>query len=276
MTPTETAAERAAFGQRATEPLRASIAAVLVRPFLDARSNVSRPKLLFAVAALDLMLILAASFAAAVAAAHLGENAAFAGARDGCIALLTITLLHRAWCYSVSALHRPSSQAIKIATAVPGVFLTVAGMSYVLSVAIVAPVHLTLWMALSVGGLVLMRVAVAAWVDALAKAGRLRQRTVIVGGGKEAVYAATKGAQINLGFSLDRELRAEGIRTTVIAPAGVNTPFAAADGRFGDLAPENGPFMETGDIAGAILYTLTQPRRMRTELWTMWSLAEKH
>jgi NADP-dependent 3-hydroxy acid dehydrogenase YdfG len=97
-----------------------------------------------------------------------------------------------------------------------------------------------------------------------------------IGGGKEAVYAATKGAQINLGFSLDRELRAEGIRTTVIAPAGVNTPFAAADGRFGDLAPENGPFMETGDIAGAILYTLTQPRRMRTELWTMWSLAEKH
>ena len=99
---------------------------------------------------------------------------------------------------------------------------------------------------------------------------------LLIGGGKEAVYAATKGAQINLGYSLDRELRAEGIRTTVIAPAGVNTPFAAGDGRFGDLAPEDGPFMQTGDIAGAILYTLTQPRRMRTELWTMWSLAEQH
>jgi NAD(P)-dependent dehydrogenase (short-subunit alcohol dehydrogenase family) len=99
---------------------------------------------------------------------------------------------------------------------------------------------------------------------------------LLIGGGKEAVYAATKGAQINLGYSLDRELRSEGIRTTVIAPAGVNTPFAAGDGRFGDLEPEEGPFMDPRDIAGAIIYTLTQPRRMRTELWTMWSLAEQH
>lgn len=97
-----------------------------------------------------------------------------------------------------------------------------------------------------------------------------------IGGGKEAVYAATKGAQINFGTALDRELRSEGIRTTVIAPAGVNTPFAAGDGRFGDLAPEAGPFMDPGDIAGAIIYTLTQPRRMRTELWSMWSLSEQH
>lgn len=99
---------------------------------------------------------------------------------------------------------------------------------------------------------------------------------LLIGGGKEAVYAATKGAQINLGTAMDRELRSEGIRTTVIAPAGVNTPFAAADGRFHGGDPASGPFMEPGDIAGAILYTLAQPRRMRTELWTMWSLAEQH
>ena len=99
---------------------------------------------------------------------------------------------------------------------------------------------------------------------------------LLIGGGKEAVYAATKAAQINLGTAMDRELRDEGIRTTVIAPAGVNTPFAAADGRFGDGDPARGPFMEPSDIAGAVLYTLGQPRRMRTELWTMWSLAENH
>jgi NAD(P)-dependent dehydrogenase (short-subunit alcohol dehydrogenase family) len=98
----------------------------------------------------------------------------------------------------------------------------------------------------------------------------------LIGGGKEAVYAATKGAQINLGYALDRELRSEGIRTTVIAPAGVNTPFAAGDGRFGGGDPADGPFMEPADVAGAILYTLAQPRRMRTELWSMWSLAEDH
>ena len=97
---------------------------------------------------------------------------------------------------------------------------------------------------------------------------------LLIGGGMEAVYAATKGAQINLGYALDRELRPEGIRTTVIAPAGVNTAFAAADGRFGDADPADGPFMEPSDIGGAVLYALRQPRRMRTELWTMWSLAE--
>jgi NADP-dependent 3-hydroxy acid dehydrogenase YdfG len=99
---------------------------------------------------------------------------------------------------------------------------------------------------------------------------------LLIGGGKEAVYAATKGAQINLGTAMDRELRSEGIRTTVVAPAGVNTAFAAADGRFGDGDPEHGPFMEPTDIAGAVVYTLSQPRRMRTELWTMWSLSEQH
>ncbi|WP_374969317.1 SDR family oxidoreductase [Terrabacter sp. BE26] len=99
---------------------------------------------------------------------------------------------------------------------------------------------------------------------------------LLIGGGKEAVYAATKGAQINLGYALDRELRAESIRTTTIAPAGVNTPFAAADGRFGDRDPSQGHFMEPDDIAQAVTFTLRQPRRMRTELWTMWSLAENH
>ncbi|MFI2652411.1 SDR family oxidoreductase [Micromonospora fulviviridis] len=99
---------------------------------------------------------------------------------------------------------------------------------------------------------------------------------LLIGGGKEAVYSATKGAQINLGYALDRELRGEGIRTTTIAPAGVNTPFAAADGRFGDVDPSQGPFMEPTDIARAVDYTLRQPRRMRTEVWTTWSMAEEH
>ncbi|GAA1901983.1 SDR family oxidoreductase [Lapillicoccus jejuensis] len=99
---------------------------------------------------------------------------------------------------------------------------------------------------------------------------------LLIGGGMEAVYAATKGAQINLAYALDRELRHEAIRTTAIAPAGVNTAFAAADGRFGGKDPASGHFMATTDIAHAILTTLRQPRRMRTELWTMWSMSETH
>ena len=99
---------------------------------------------------------------------------------------------------------------------------------------------------------------------------------LLIGGGKEAVYAATKGAQMNLGTALDRELREEGIRTTIMSPAGVNTAFAAGDGRFGDLDPSQGPFLDPADVGGAIIYALQQPRRMRTALWSMWSLAEKH
>jgi NADP-dependent 3-hydroxy acid dehydrogenase YdfG len=94
------------------------------------------------------------------------------------------------------------------------------------------------------------------------------------GGGNEAVYAATKAAQIQFGTSLDREVRGEGIRVAVIAPAAVNTGFAAATGRFGDKPPEEGDFMTPDDIAYAIVTALRQPRRMRTAIWTMWSLAE--
>ena len=94
------------------------------------------------------------------------------------------------------------------------------------------------------------------------------------GGGNESVYAATKAAQIQFGTSLDREVRHEGIRVAVLAPAAVNTGFAAATGRFGDKRPSEGDFIRPEDIAYAIVTTLRQPRRMRTALWTMWSLAE--
>lgn len=95
-----------------------------------------------------------------------------------------------------------------------------------------------------------------------------------IGGGNEAVYAATKGAQLNFAAALDKEIRIEGIRVTTISPAAVNTSFAASTGRFGDAPPESGPFLQPDDVAEAILTVLRQPRRMRTAEWTMWSLAE--
>lgn len=97
-----------------------------------------------------------------------------------------------------------------------------------------------------------------------------------VGGGKEAAYAATKAAQIQFGTSLQREVRSEGIRVTVIAPAAVNTGFAAATGRFGDTPPEEGPFINPSQIASAVITTLRQPRGIRTALWELWSLAEPY
>lgn len=95
-----------------------------------------------------------------------------------------------------------------------------------------------------------------------------------MGGANEAVYAATKAAQVQFATSVAREVRPEAIRIAVIAPAAVNTRFAAATGRFGSKAPEEGDFIEPADIAEAVIAALQQPRRIRTALWSIWSLAE--
>lgn len=93
------------------------------------------------------------------------------------------------------------------------------------------------------------------------------------GGADEAVYAGTKGAQVIFAGAIDRELRESGIRVTTICPAAVSTEFAFGHGRTeGDdwldevLTPE--------DVAGSIVQTLQQPRRVRTTQVTMWSAAQ--
>lgn len=93
------------------------------------------------------------------------------------------------------------------------------------------------------------------------------------GGGNEAVYAATKFAQVGLAGSLDREVRTDGIRVSTIAPAGVHTEFALGKGRTeGDPALDD--FLRPEDVAAAVVTVLRQPRRMRTTLWSMYSMAE--
>ena len=93
------------------------------------------------------------------------------------------------------------------------------------------------------------------------------------GGADEAVYASTKFGQVGLGGSLDREVRAEGIRVSTICPAGVKTEFAIGEGRTeGDPALDD--YLLPEDVAFAILTVLQQPRRLRTTLWAMWSMQQ--
>lgn len=93
------------------------------------------------------------------------------------------------------------------------------------------------------------------------------------GGADEAVYAATKFAQVGLSGALDREVRAEGIRVTAICPAGVNTEFAIGAGRTeGDPALDN--YLKPEDVAHAIATVLRQPRRVRTTQWQLWSMGQ--
>ena len=93
------------------------------------------------------------------------------------------------------------------------------------------------------------------------------------GGADEAVYAATKFAQVGLAGSLDRELREKGIRVTVIGPAGTATEFAMGSGRTEDM-PELGFYLRPEDIAFAIRTVLEQPHRLRTQYWTLWSMGQ--
>jgi NADP-dependent 3-hydroxy acid dehydrogenase YdfG len=92
-------------------------------------------------------------------------------------------------------------------------------------------------------------------------------------GADEAVYAATKFAQVGLAGGLDRELREKGIRVTAIAPAGTATEFAIGSGRTEDM-PELHTYLRPEDIAFAIRTVLEQPRRLRTQFWTIWSMAQ--
>lgn len=93
------------------------------------------------------------------------------------------------------------------------------------------------------------------------------------GGADEAVYAATKFAQVGLAGSLDRELREKGVRVTTIGPAGTATEFAIGAGRTEDM-PELETYLRPEDIAFAIRTVLEQPRRLRTQYWTIWSMAQ--
>lgn len=93
------------------------------------------------------------------------------------------------------------------------------------------------------------------------------------GAGDEAVYAATKFAQVGLAGGLDRELRAKNIRVSTICPGGTATEFAMGAGRTPDM-PGLADMLRPEDVAEAIVTVLRQPKSMRTLIWSMRSIAE--
>jgi 3-oxoacyl-[acyl-carrier protein] reductase len=94
------------------------------------------------------------------------------------------------------------------------------------------------------------------------------------GAGDEAVYAATKFAQVGLAGGLDRELREKNIRVSTICPGGVATEFAMGAGRTPDM-PGLAEMMRAENIAAAVVTVLKQPASMRTLVWSMRSIHEQ-
>ena len=78
----------------------------------------------------------------------------------------------------------------------------------------------------------------------------------------EAVYCASKFAQVGLTRALDHELRERGVRCTNVCPGGVATDFAMGRGRTPDM-PQLAGMMRPGDVAEMVLFVLTRPRTHR-------------
>lgn len=76
----------------------------------------------------------------------------------------------------------------------------------------------------------------------------------------EAVYCASKFAQVGFTRALDHELRPQGIRCTNVCPGGVATDFAMEEGRgrTPDM-PELAGMMSADDVADAVLFVLDRP-----------------
>jgi NAD(P)-dependent dehydrogenase (short-subunit alcohol dehydrogenase family) len=78
----------------------------------------------------------------------------------------------------------------------------------------------------------------------------------------EAVYCASKFAQVGFTRALDHELREQGVRCTNVCPGGVATDFAMGRGRTPDM-PALAGMMTAEDVAEVVLFVLTRPRNHR-------------
>ena len=79
----------------------------------------------------------------------------------------------------------------------------------------------------------------------------------IYGFAGEAVYCATKFAQVGFAQALDKELRPHGIKVGVICPGGVKTEFALGKGRTEQSVKKSG-MLEPEDVASAVVLACTQ------------------
>ncbi len=78
----------------------------------------------------------------------------------------------------------------------------------------------------------------------------------------EAVYCATKFAQVGFAQALDKELRPHGIKVGAICPGGVKTEFALGKGRTEQSVAASG-MLDPEDVAGVILMACTQSSHSR-------------
>lgn len=83
---------------------------------------------------------------------------------------------------------------------------------------------------------------------------------------REAVYCASKHAQVGFTNALRIELQPFGIKVAVLCPAGVKTEFAIGKGRTPEFVEAAG-FLEAEDVADAVIFAATQrPNARMTQI----------
>ena len=95
----------------------------------------------------------------------------------------------------------------------------------------------------------------------------------VYGFASEAVYCATKFAQVGFAQGLDKELRPHGIKVGTINPGGVKTEFAIGKGRTEEGVAKSA-MLQADDVAEAVLFACTQPAGARVIQIQMRTMAE--
>jgi NADP-dependent 3-hydroxy acid dehydrogenase YdfG len=82
------------------------------------------------------------------------------------------------------------------------------------------------------------------------------------GAAGEAVYCATKFAQVGFAQALDAELRKHNIKVGVLCPGGIKTEFAVGRGRTQESVHDS-HMMDPADVADALVYACSLPANAR-------------
>lgn len=89
----------------------------------------------------------------------------------------------------------------------------------------------------------------------------------------EAVYCATKHAQVGFAHGLDGEVRPHGVKVSIIAPGGVRTTFAIGTGRTEDM-PALTDMSEASTVADAIVFAAQADPKSRMLMIGMRPMSE--
>lgn len=90
----------------------------------------------------------------------------------------------------------------------------------------------------------------------------------------EAVYCATKHAQVGFARALDGELRPNNVKVSIIEPGGVSTTFAFGTGREPGM-PALDTMSEAETVADAVVFAAKVPSKSRILYIGMRPMAEK-